>query len=70
MPDILRKTALALAGAAVVAMGLQGAAKADDDKVYTLRFQHSYPPSLAFYNTKQDIDVLVKGIHSVLELFG
>ena len=50
MPDILRKTALALAGAAVVAMGLQGAAKADDDKVYTLRFQHSYPPSLAFYN--------------------
>ena len=26
--------------------------------------------SLAFYNTKQDIDVLVKGIHSVLELFG
>ena len=26
--------------------------------------------SFAFYNTKQDIDVLEQGIHSVLELFG
>ncbi len=26
--------------------------------------------SLAFYNTKEDVDTLVKAIHKVLELFG
>lgn len=41
---------LALALAVVTSLHGVQMAHAQSDKVYTLRFQHSYPPSLSFYN--------------------
>jgi len=41
--------AVALAALSVTVLGSQPAA-ADADKVFTLKYQNSYPPSLAFYN--------------------
>jgi TRAP-type mannitol/chloroaromatic compound transport system substrate-binding protein len=49
MRNIFRKTATVMAAATFAVLGLNGTAAAAD-KVFTIKFQHSYPPSLAFYN--------------------
>jgi TRAP-type C4-dicarboxylate transport system substrate-binding protein len=48
-PSFLTKSVSALAGAMFAVVGMQGAASAAD-KTWTLKYQHSYPPTLAFYN--------------------
>lgn len=48
MKSVLKK--MVTGGVAAIAMAVSSSsAFAQDDKVYTLKFQHSYPPSLAFY---------------------
>lgn len=44
------RTSLPLAAALLLSAGMNAPAEAQSDKVYTLKYHHSYPPSLSFYN--------------------
>lgn len=48
MKNMLKKSAAAVAGLALMALAAPQDASAE--KTWTLKFQHSYPPTLAFYN--------------------